>query len=70
MWIAKPKQATTIVTQETFAGPDFALEICNRPWIVELSRKAEISFAAIFMKVACIKVFNLALESIGGQQPT
>ena len=58
MWIAKPKQATTIVTQETFAGPDFALEICNRPWIVELSRKAEITFAAIFRKVVCIKVFK------------
>ena len=58
MWIAKPKQATTIATQAIFAVPDFALEICNRPWIVELSRKAEITFAAIFMKLACIKVFK------------
>ena len=70
MWMAKPKQATTIAIQAIFAVPDFALEICKRPWIVELSRKAEISFAAIFMEVACIKVFNSALESIGGQQPT
>ena len=70
MWMAKPKQATTIAIHASFAVPDFALEICKRPWIVELSRKAEITFAAIFMKVACITVFNLALESIGGQQPT
>ena len=34
------KQATTIATQRAFAVRDVALEMCERPWIVELSKKS------------------------------
>ena len=40
MWMAKAKQATTIATQVTFAALDLAVEMCTRPWIVELSRNS------------------------------
>ena len=38
MWMAKAKQATTIATQVAFAALDLAVEMCTRPWIVELSK--------------------------------
>ena len=40
MKMAVAKQATTIATQATLAARDFAVEICTRPWIVELPRKS------------------------------
>ena len=42
------KQATTIATQVALAVLDFAVEMCTRPWIVELSKKSEITFDTIF----------------------
>ena len=42
--MAKAKQATTIANQVAFAALDLAVEMCTRPWIVELSRKS-LSFA-------------------------
>ena len=38
MWMATAKQATTIPNQATLAARDFAVDMCARPWIVELSR--------------------------------
>ena len=40
MWIAMAKQATTIAIQRAFPVLDVALEMCERPWIVELSKKS------------------------------
>ena len=40
MWMAMEKQATTIATQVTLATLDLAVEMCDRPWIVELSKKS------------------------------
>ena len=40
MWMAKAKQATTIATQIAFKVLDVAVEICARPWIVELTKKS------------------------------
>ena len=39
MYIAKAKQATTIATQMALAARDLDVEMCTRPWIVELSEK-------------------------------
>ena len=38
--MAKAKQATTIAIQRAFPVRDVALEMCERPWIVELSKKS------------------------------
>ena len=40
MWMAKAKQATTIATQTALAVLDLAVEMCTRPWIVELSKNS------------------------------
>ena len=39
MKTAMAKQATTIANQIALAVLDFAVEMCTRPWIVELSKK-------------------------------
>ena len=48
MYMAMAKQATTIVTQVALAALDLEVEICTRPWIVELSRNSRILAVAIF----------------------
>ena len=40
MWMAMAKQATTIATQRAFPVRDVALEMWERPWIVEFSKKS------------------------------
>ena len=48
MWMAKAKHAITIATQVTFAALDLAVEMCTRPWIVELSRNSLTAVVVIF----------------------
>ena len=48
--MAKAKQATTIATQVALAVLDLAVEMCTRPWIVELSKKFCIIFDVILLK--------------------
>ena len=43
------KQATTIATQAALAAFDLAVEICTRPWIVELSKKSRRVEETIFI---------------------
>ena len=50
MLAAVAKQATTITTQATLAVFDLAVEMCTRPWIVELSKKFRITFDVILWK--------------------
>ena len=40
MLMAMAKQATTITTQTALAARDLAVEMCTRPWIVELSKNS------------------------------
>ena len=47
MWMAIAKQATTIEIQRAFAVRDVALEMFERPWIVEISKKSYIVEEAI-----------------------
>ena len=49
--MAMAKQATTIANQIALAIFDFSLEICTRPWIVELSKKLQMDFEAIFFLI-------------------
>ena len=58
MWIAEAKQATTIATQAALAALDLAVEMCIRPWIVELSRNSRTDEFAIFM--TCVYLFIIA----------
>ena len=44
MYMARPKQATTMRIHRTLPGQDFAWEMCERPWMVELSRKSRSIF--------------------------
>ena len=46
--MAVAKQATTIATQTTLALWDLAVEMCTRPWIVELSKNSQRVAVAIF----------------------
>ena len=47
--MAKAKQATTITTQAALAARDLAVEMCTRPWIVELSKNSrKIAVAILF----------------------
>ena len=65
MWMAKAKQATTIATQIAFAVLDLAVEMCTRPWIVELSKKPEITFDTIVWEqelLGFVSVFKPALK--------
>ena len=65
MWMAKAKQATTIATQVALAVLDLAVEMCTRPWIVELSKMSEITFEAIFWEqelLGFVSVFKPALK--------
>ena len=39
--VSVAKEATTIATQATLAAPDLAVEMCVRPWIVELSKNSQ-----------------------------
>ena len=48
MYMAMAKQATTIATQAALAALDLAVEMCTRPWIVELSKNSRIAAVAIF----------------------
>ena len=60
------KQATTIATQIALAVFDLAVEMCTKPWIVELSKKSWIVFDAIFLKqelLGFVRVFKLALNA-------
>ena len=41
MVMAMAKQATTMAAQANLAFPDLAVEMCARPWIVELSRNSQ-----------------------------
>ena len=50
MYIAKAKQATTIATQAVLAVLDLAVDMCTRPWIVELSKKFRITFDVILVR--------------------
>ena len=47
MYRAMAKQATTIATQAALAALDLAVEMCTRPWIVELSKNSRIAAVAI-----------------------
>ena len=47
MYMAMAKQATTIATQAALAALDLAVEMCTRPWIVELSKNSRIAAVAI-----------------------
>ena len=49
--MAKPKQATTITAQAILAARDLAVEMCTRPWIVELSKNSQIVAVAISFKL-------------------
>ena len=49
MVIAMEKQASTIATQAALAVLDLAVEMCTRPWIVELSKNSENAFDAILL---------------------
>ena len=65
MWMAMAKQATTIATQIAFAVLDLAVEMCTRPWIVELSKKSRITFDTIFVIkewLVYVSVFKPALK--------
>ena len=65
MYIAKAKQATTIATQAALAALDLAVEMCTRPWIVELSKKSEITFKVILFaqwQQVYVKVFKLVVK--------
>ena len=42
--MARPKQATTMRIHRTLPGQDFAWEMCERPWMVELSRNSRSIF--------------------------
>ena len=48
--IAMAKQATTMPNQASLDDLDLAVEMCTRPWIVELSKNSRIDAVAIFMK--------------------
>ena len=56
MYMATAKQATTIATQAALAALDLAVEMCTRPWIVELSKNSRIDAVAIFMKKMSVLV--------------
>ena len=45
--MAKAKLATTIATHAALAILDFVVEICTRPWIVELSKNSLKAVGAI-----------------------
>ena len=51
MWMANAKQAITIATHSALAVFDFAVEMCTRPWIVELSKNSRIFVVAIFLEL-------------------
>ena len=46
IWMAIAKQDTTIATQTALAALDLAVEMCTRPWIVELSKNSRIDAVA------------------------
>ena len=59
MYKAIPKQATTIVTQAILAARDLAVEMCTRPWIVELSKNSQIALDAILgSRIPVLGVFS------------
>ena len=47
--MATAKQAITIATQRAFAVLDLAVEMCTRPWIVELLKKSQITSDAVIV---------------------
>ena len=64
MLMAMAKQATTIATQTALAARDLAVEMCTRPWIVELSKNSRIAAEAIVMTSvnfccqSCVKILK------------
>ena len=68
MWMAKAKQATTIANQRALAILDLAVEMCTRPWIVELSKNslkaidAILDIINIFDKYKTVCLLNMQLE--------
>ena len=56
MYMAMAKQATTIATQAALDVRDLAVEMCTRPWIVELSRNSQTDEVAIFMTSVSLSV--------------
>ena len=59
MLMAIAKQATTIATQRTRAARDLAVEMCTRPWIVELSRNSHRVAVAILTRTEQIVDQNI-----------
>ena len=51
--MAKAKQATTIATQIALAVLVLAVEMCTRPWIVELSRNSRSLLPMLLWRVDC-----------------
>ena len=49
MQMAVAKQVATIATQAALAVRDLAVEMCTRPWIVELSKNSRrVAVAILF----------------------
>ena len=55
--MAMEKAANTTVTQIAFAVLEFAVEMCTKPWIVEVSKNSRNFVKAIFLKF--LNVFSL-----------
>ena len=57
--MAVAKQATTIATQAALPVLDLAVEICTRPWIVELSKNSQRVEEGISLKPTFkLRIFN------------
>ena len=61
--IAMAKQATTMPNQVSLDDLDLAVEMCTRPWIVELSKNSRIDAVAIFMKKMSVLVKILRVKA-------
>ena len=62
MWMAMEKQAITMITQIALRDLVLDVEICTRPWIVELSRNSRIIPEAILLAQIFSKYYAIILR--------
>ena len=63
MLMARPKHATTMATHIALRARFLAVEICTRPWIVELSRNSHIKDFNVILSINKDNVHDKRSES-------
>ena len=70
MLMAMAKQVTTIASQAALATRDLAVDMCTRPWIVELSKNSRIAAEAIVLTSVnfCCHLYQDSSKTLPSQQ--